>query len=99
MSLLTLNEAAERLRVSYWTAWEMAKKGEIPTHRFEGRRRILVDEDELNACIAAQKTGPETGPNESHFAPNTPKLAQFKQGQHSDYSKPYEWRQRVRRGR
>ena len=38
--LLTISEAAERLGISYQTAYKWAERGELPTVRVAGRRRV-----------------------------------------------------------
>jgi excisionase family DNA binding protein len=38
--LLTISEAAERLGISYQTAYKWAGRGELPTVRVAGRRRV-----------------------------------------------------------
>jgi excisionase family DNA binding protein len=38
--LLTISEAAERLGVGYQTAYKWAERGELPTVRVAGRRRV-----------------------------------------------------------
>jgi len=40
--LLSLSEAAERLGLSYQTAYKWAERGELPTVRVAGRRRVPV---------------------------------------------------------
>jgi excisionase family DNA binding protein len=38
--LLTISEAAERLGINYQTAYKWAERGELPTVRVAGRRRV-----------------------------------------------------------
>jgi len=39
-TLLTLGEAAERLGISYQSIYKWVERGEIPTVRVAGRRRV-----------------------------------------------------------
>lgn len=40
--VLTISEAAERLGITYQTAYKWAERGELPTVRVAGRRRVPV---------------------------------------------------------
>jgi excisionase family DNA binding protein len=49
---ITLDEAAERLKVSRDTARRMVGRGELPGKRF-GKKLIRIDADQLDAAGAA----------------------------------------------
>jgi excisionase family DNA binding protein len=48
-SKLTVEDVAAYLRVSTWTIWDWARKGEIPHRKPPGKRRLLFDLRELEA--------------------------------------------------
>lgn len=93
MSLLDVKTAAERLGVHYDTALDFIHSGRLRGTRLGGRRKIQVDERDLNAFIEASKTGPEAGPND-HRKP--PKLALNHRGQKSLKTHAHQWRRAFR---
>jgi len=89
MSLLFLDEVAARLRVSYWSAREWVVTGKLRSVRLAGRRRIQVDESDLEAFIEASKIGgPEPGPKRHQ---NTAPAPQMKRSAKPVSDRPYEW--------
>jgi excisionase family DNA binding protein len=53
LTLLTINEAAARLRVSRWSVYNLIRSGQLRTIKI-GRRR-LVPIDALNECLERLK--------------------------------------------
>ena len=53
MALLTVEEAADRLRIGRTFARELTYTGELPVVRI--RRRVLVSEEDLAAFVAAHR--------------------------------------------
>jgi excisionase family DNA binding protein len=58
-TLLSVHQAAERLGVSFWTVYRMARSGQLPSIHL-GRRRLFVEED-LEKLIRSRRTDPESG--------------------------------------
>jgi excisionase family DNA binding protein len=56
--LLSAAEAAERLRVSFWTVYRMARSGELASVRI-GRRRLfaVADLEELVQATRRERRG------------------------------------------
>ncbi|MCK1284097.1 excisionase family DNA-binding protein [Bradyrhizobium sp. 44] len=55
-TLLTLNEAAERLGLPYWQLQRAVRRGTVPSYAPFNRRR-LVYLSELKAFVAASRQG------------------------------------------
>jgi len=58
-NLLSVEQAAERLGLSLWTVYRLARAGNLGSVRI-GRRRLFAEED-LKAFVKATRAGPETG--------------------------------------
>jgi excisionase family DNA binding protein len=88
IKLLFLGEAAERLRVSYYTIHEWVVTGKLRAVRLAGRRRWQVDERDLDAFIEGSKLGPERGPKPQS---KSTKLTQNQTAVRPVTDRPYEW--------
>lgn len=56
--LLTLQEAADRLRVHYMTAYRWIRRGDLPAVKTGGRLRVAADD--LEAFLASREVDPAT---------------------------------------
>jgi excisionase family DNA binding protein len=59
--LLTVNEAADKLRASKYTVYRMIQNGDLPAIRGRGKNRLLVQPEAVDALIASDRT-PVQGP-------------------------------------
>jgi excisionase family DNA binding protein len=59
-NLLTVQQAAERLGVSFWTVYRMARAGELASVRI-GRRRLFAAQD-LEDLVKARRRERQTDP-------------------------------------
>ncbi len=57
-NLLTVQQAAERLGVSFWTVYRLARSGQLASIRL-GRRRLFAEED-LEKLIRATRDDRDT---------------------------------------
>lgn len=92
MTLLFLDEVAERLRMSYWTARDLVLSGKLQGIR--ATRRIQVDERDLETFIAESKLRPDCGPKPHQNDTTRPKRNGARKTQDAE---PHAWRQGFRR--
>jgi excisionase family DNA binding protein len=59
-TLLTVEQAAQRLGVSFWTVYRMARSGELASVRI-GRRRLFASRD-LEDLVRARRHERQTNP-------------------------------------
>lgn len=64
-TLLTVEQAAQRLGVSYWTVYRLARSGQLASIRL-GRRRLFAERDleELVQRIRGEEPGAESSSRE-----------------------------------
>jgi MerR family transcriptional regulator, light-induced transcriptional regulator len=56
--LLTLHEAADRLKVHYMTAYRWVRRGDLPAFKAGGRLRVRAGD--LTRFVEDEPTGPST---------------------------------------
>jgi len=59
-ALLSVQEAAERLGVSFWTVYRMARNGQLASIRI-GRRRLFAAEDLEELIRTTRRAGTDAG--------------------------------------
>ena len=59
-ALLSVQEAAERLGVSFWTVYRMARNGQLASVRI-GRRRLFAAEDLEELVRTTRRVGIDAG--------------------------------------
>lgn len=70
---VSVDEAAELLKVGRSTLWRWISQGDLPAYRF-GRRRVLIQLDDLDKLIAPvrrEKEGGMAGPEQEEPGPLT----------------------------
>ncbi len=61
--LLSVREAASRLRIGYNTMLDLIHAGKVAVVRLPGRRSLLVDPRDLDTLIDASKVAPHLAPS------------------------------------
>jgi MerR family transcriptional regulator, light-induced transcriptional regulator len=78
LELLTLQEAADRLRVHYMTAYRWVRRGELPAFKAGGRLRVRGgDLDRFLADREVDVTSPARAPRRTEWPTHVDRLTQY----------------------